>query len=396
MKKLIIAILILGGLTASGYAIWAATKPQTAPGENGRPARGGKAPPLAVKTARVSVQTVPIQLDAVGTVEPDQSVAIRAQIGGTLQRVHFREGEHVKAGQLLFQIEPGTLPAEAESARANLARDQAALAEAAAQQQRLAPLLAKEYVTRAEYDQAVAAQKSASALVEADRAHLRAAEIQLERTRLHAPISGRAGSIGTKPGNLVAANGPDPLVVINAIQPVLVAFSVPQQQFLEIRSRPRDAMRVEIRHEMNGAAVATGTLAFVDNAVDQTSGTIKLKARIANDNEAIWPGELVSVRLILGQQADAVVVPEAAVQPGQQGPFVYVVDQGRARMQAVTVARQVGQQVVVAHGLKGGDEVIVNLPSKLRPGSAVRTAGEGEGKSRHSGKGGAKAGTPRP
>lgn len=401
MKILIIATLVLGGLIGGGYAIWVATKPQTEASEGGRTAGRGKGAPLTVKTATVSVQPVPVQLDAVGTVEPDQSAAIRAQIGGTLKSVHFREGDHVKAGQLLFQIDPGTLLAEVENARANLARDQAALAEATAQQQRLAPLASKEYVTRAEYDQAVAAQKSASAAAEAHRAQLRAAEIQLERTRLHAPISGRAGSLGTKQGNLVSANAPEPLVVINSIQPALVSFSVTQQQFEEIRSRPRDAMSVEIRRAMTGAAVAKGKLAFVDNAVDHATGTIKLKARIPNQNEAIWPGELVSVRLVLDMQADAVVVPESAVQPGQQGPFVYVVDNGRARMQNIAVARQVGSQVVVAQGLKAGDEVIVSLPSKLRPGSAVKPAGKdedapGDKKSRQSKKHDASAEAPHP
>lgn len=375
MKKFIIATLVLGALIGGGYAIWVATKPETEPSPAGR----GKGAPLAVKTATVTLQAVPVQLDAVGTVEPDQSAAIRAQVGGTLKIVHFREGDHVKAGQLLFQIDPGTLLADLENARANLARDQATLAEATAQQQRLAPLASKEYVTRAEYDQAVAAQKSASASAEANRAQLLAAEIQLGRTRLYAPISGRAGSLGTKQGNLVAANAAEPLVVINSIQPVLVAFSVTQQQFQEIRSRPREAMSVEIRRAINGEAVARGKLAFVDNAVDQATGTIKLKARVANENEAIWPGELVSVRLILDVQADAVVVPESAVQPGQQGPFVYVVDKGRARMQAITVARQVGQSVVIERGLKAGDQVIVSIPSKLRPGSAVKPAGNGKG-----------------
>jgi multidrug efflux system membrane fusion protein len=396
MKKFIIASLVLGALIAGGYAIWVATTPQAEPSPAGR----GKGAPLAVKTATVSVQAVPVQLDAVGTVEPDQSAAIRAQVGGTLKSVHFREGDHVKAGQLLFQIDPGTLLAEVESARANLARDQATLAEATAQQQRLAPLASKEYVTRAEYDQAVAAQKSASASAEANRAQLRAAEIQLGRTHLHAPISGRAGSLGTKQGNLVGANAAEPLVIINSIQPVLVAFSVTQQQFQEIRSRPREAMSVEIRRAMNGEVVAKGKLAFVDNAVDQATGTIRLKALIPNENEAIWPGELVSVRLILDMQADAVVVPESAVQPGQQGPFVYVVDKGRARMQNIAVARQVGQNVVIADGVKAGDQVIVSIPSKLRPGSAVKLADKdkdapGDGKRQRKKKGGKNAGAPR-
>ena len=160
--------------------------------------------------------------------------------------------------------------------------------------------------------------------------------------------------------------------MINSTKPVLVSFNVPQQKLRDIRERPRDTMTVEITREMNSAVVATGQLTFINNSVDPANGTIKLKARVPNENEAIWPGELVSVRLILGIQEDAIVVPESAVQAGQTGPFVYLIANGHARMQAIAVARQVGSKIVVAQGLKAGDPVIVSIPSSLRPGSAVR------------------------
>ena len=371
MKKYSIAMLIAAVLIAAGYTAWWITKP-SAPAETARPTGRANGSPVPVKTALVLVQAVPIQMEAVGMVEAEQSVAMRAQVSGTLQKVFFQEGDYVKAGQLLFQIDASTLQAEVENIRANLARDQATLAQTTAQERRLAPLVAKEYITRDEYDKALAQQKSASAVTQADRAQLKAAEIQLERTRLRAPISGRAGSITIKQGNLVNANGPDPLLVINSTQPVLVSFSLPQQKLQDIRERPRDTMTVEISREMNSAVAATGRLTFINNSVDPATGTIKLKARVANENEAIWPGELVSVRLILGIQTDALVVPESAVQAGQKGPYVYLVENGHARMQVITVARQVGPKVVVAHGLKAGDQVIVNTPSTLRPGSAVR------------------------
>ena len=371
MKKYAIAILVVAALVAAGYSIWWITKPNV-PVDAARPTGRANSAPIPVKTVLVTVEPVPIQMEAVGMVEPEQSVAIRAQVGGTLQKVFFQEGDYVKAGQLLFQIDASTLQADVENARANLARDQATLAQATAQERRLAPLVSKEYITRDEYDKAAAQQKSGSAVTQAGRAQLRAAEIQLERTRLRAPISGRVGSLAIKEGNLVNANGAEPLVVINSTKPVLVSFNVPQQKLRDIRERPRDTMTVEITREMNSAVVATGQLTFINNSVDPANGTIKLKARVPNENEAIWPGELVSVRLILGIQEDAIVVPESAVQAGQTGPFVYLVENSRARMQSIAVARQVGSKIVVAQGLKAGDPVIVSIPSSLRPGSAVR------------------------
>ena len=371
MKKYGIAILIVAAVVAAGYGIWWITKPSM-PVDAARATGRANGAPVPVKIMLVTSEPVPVQMEAVGMVEPEQSVAIRAQVGGTLQKVFFQEGDYVKAGQLLFQIDASTLQADLENARANLARDQATLAQATAQERRLAPLVAKEYITRDEYDKAAAQQKSGSAVTQAGRAQLRAAEIQLERTRLRAPISGRVGSLAIKQGNLVNANGADPLVVINSTQPIMVSFNVPQQKLQDIRDRPRDAMTVEISREMNSAVVATGRLTFINNSVDPANGTIKLKARIPNENEAIWPGELVSVRLILGIQENAIVVPESAVQAGQTGPFVYLVENSHARMQTITVARQVGSKIVVARGLKAGDPVIVNAPSSLRPGSAVR------------------------
>lgn len=373
MKKNIVTTLLLIGLAGGGYAIWAATKPKT---ETPAAATGGSSKGAAsVHTVAVERQPIPIHLDAVGAVEADQSVAIRSEVSGVLQKINFREGDLVKAGQLLFQIDPSAPQAEVEKARANLARDQATLAEARAQAQRLAPLAEKEYVTRQEYAQAAAQEAAASATVRADEAALKAAQILLQRTRIHSPIAGRAGVLNIKPGNLVSPSAQEPLVVINGVQSVMVAFSIPQQHLQEIRTRRRDAeLAVEIRHEANAEVLTHGTLALVDNAVDPQTGTIKLKARVPNAAETIWPGELVAVRLILGIEENALVVPETAVQPGQQGPFVYVADGGKARMQTIEVARQAGTQIIVSSGLEAGQQVIVNAPKNLRPGGAIKIA----------------------
>jgi multidrug efflux system membrane fusion protein len=319
---------------------------------------------------------VPIVLDAVGTVEADQSVAVHAEVSGILQKIAFREGDPVKAGQLLFQIDPGVPQAEVDQARANLARDQAAASEAQAQVRRLEPLAAREYVTQQEYTQAKAQEQSAIATVRADQAALKSVQLQLAYSRITSPISGRAGILNIKPGNLVSAASATPLVTINATRPVMVSFSVPQQQLQAIREQQRKhVLAVEVRLDANDAVLAKGTLAFIDNAVDTLTGTIRMKARIPNQDESIWPGELVSLRLILGVQQDALVVPESAIQLGQNGSYVYAVVDGKAHVQTIKVARQVGSQIVVAEGLNAGQQIILSPPNTLRPEGQVELAG---------------------
>jgi multidrug efflux system membrane fusion protein len=377
MKKSIIAILIVAALMAGGITIWFVTKPATEAqiGGAGRTDRIAKVAVVAVKT-----EAVPLVLDAVGTAEADQSVAVRAEVGGILKKIYFREGDLVKAGQLLFQIDADSQQAEVEKARANLARDQAALDEAKAQAQRLQSLAAKEFVTQQEYAQAMAQEQAAAATVRASQATLKSVQLQLGDTHITAPFSGRAGILNVKQGNLVSTSSTFPLVTINAMQPVMVAFSVPQQQLQKIREQQhKSTLAVEVRRNDKEAVLAQGTLAFIDNAVDMQTGTIRMKARIPNKNEAIWPGELISLRLILEVQADALVIPESSVQTGQSGTFVYVLEEGKARFKPITVARQVGSQIVVASGLAAGQQVIVNPPKNLRPDSAVELAGEKNG-----------------
>ena len=381
MKKTIVASLIVLGLVAAGTGIWYSTKPKATAGSGAmsdvRPARGaaGAQRALPVHTVAVISAAVPVVLDAVGTVESEQSVAIRAEVSGLLKKVNFREGDLVKVGQLLFQIEASAPQAEVERVRANLARDQAVWEEALAQVKRLEPLAAKEYVTQQEYAQAVAQERAAHATVQADQAALKSAQVQLGYAGITAPISGRAGILNIKQGNLVSAASTTPLVVINGTQPVMVAFSVPQQQLQEIREGQRKRpLTVEVRRNVQDKVLTTGALAFIDNAVDTQTGTIRLKARITNHNEILWPGELVALRLISSLQQGALVVPETAVQAGQTGPFVYWVIDGKAQVQPITVARQVGDQVVIASGVTAGQPVIVNAPKNLRPDSVVEMA----------------------
>lgn len=328
--------------------------------------------PVAVRTVAAKVQPMPVVVEAVGTVEPQHKVEVRAQASGTLTEVLFKEGDRVEKGQLLFRIDERSLKAALDQTKANVARDEAQLREAEKQRERLAPLAEKEYITLQEYGQAVASAQALSATAQANRAQVEAAQVNLSYAAMRAPISGRTGSLSVKQGNLVSANATAPLVVINQIQPVEVAFSIPQQHLEEVRKQGY-GMRVEISRE-GGAPVAEGKVVFIDNSVNPQTGTVLLKARVPNEKETLWPGEFVTARLILKTEPNAVVVPAIAVQPGQQGSFVYVVEDGVAKMRNVTVARQVERLAVIADGLKGGEPVITQIPYGLSPGKAVTVA----------------------
>lgn len=416
MKRLtmLLVFVAIGVVVAGGYWYWqqsegkatAATAGGGAKGKSGKAGRGGGGP-LAVKAVRAVAKPMPVLIDAVGTVEPEQSVQVRAQVSGVLQSVLFKEGDKVKAGQTLFQIDPRTFQAQYNQALAALARDQAQLENARAQERRLEPLLKREFITRQEYDVAVTSAKSLEATVQAGRAAVEQARIQLEFSRIVAPISGRTGQLAVRAGNLVSASsGGVSLVTINSTDPVLVSFSIPERQLEDVRRfQSENGMRIEILTEQGGAPVAEGKLVFIDNTVTPQTGTVLLKTRVDNSKEIIWPGQFVNVRVVLTIEPEAVVVPEIAVQPGQQGSFVYLIDaDSKVRMQPVTVSRQIGGEVVIASGVKAGDQVVTEIPQALQIGSTVKVMGaegrdatkskegrKGEGKGGKKGEGAAKA-----
>lgn len=404
MKRLtmLLVFLAIGTVVGAGYWYWQ----QPASGAAVEKAKGkgkgkGGGGPLVVKAARAVVKPMPVLIEAVGTVEPEHSVQVRAQVSGVLQSVQFKEGDKVQAGQLLFQIDPRTFKAQYNQSLAAMARNKAQLENARAQQERLEPLLKREFITRQEYDVAVTSAKSLEAAVQADQAAAEQARIQLEFASIKAPIAGRTGTLAVKPGNLVpAAGGGTPLVTINSMDPILVAFSIPERQLEEIRRYQNEKdMRIEILPDRAGPPVADGKLVFIDNTVTPQTGTVLLKTRVANAKELIWPGQFVNVRIVLTVEPEAVVVPEVALQPGQQGSFVYLIDgDSKVQVQPVKVSRQIGSEVVIAAGVKAGDHVITEIPQTLQPGATVRLAdaeggkGGGEkGKGKGKGKGGKKA-----
>ncbi len=349
----------------------------------------GKGGPIAVRTIDVKRQAMPVVIDAVGSVESEHSVAVRPQVSGTLTAVNFKEGDYVKQGQVLFTVDSRPMQASVAQTQAAAMRDEAQLAQARAQEARLRPLAEKEYITRQEYDVAATQMKSLEATVAANKAVVQAAQLQLSYAQIAAPISGRTGSLSVKPGNLVTAGtGGAPLVMLNSTKPILVALSVPQRSLNDIRELwGKQELKVQILSGSSGTTIATGTLVFIDNSVNPTTGTILVKARVKNDNEELWPGQFVSARIVLRVEEDAMTLPEGAIQPGQDGPFVFVVKDGRAQMQNVTVDRQLGEQVVVSKGLKGNEQVVIEVPPTLSAGSQVTLRGEGEGKGGKGGKG---------
>ncbi|HWI12631.1 MAG TPA: efflux RND transporter periplasmic adaptor subunit [Burkholderiales bacterium] len=382
MKRLgmLLVFVIVGGLLAGGYWYWKGdASPVTGEGKaakgKGKGGRGGGV--LTVKATKAVVKPMPIIVDAVGTVESEHSVQVKPQVGGILDSVMFREGDQVKANQVLFQIDPRTYKAQHEQALAALARDRAQLENAKAQQERLEPLLKREFITRQEYDVAVTSAKSLEATVKADEAAVEQTRIQLEFTRIRAPIAGRTGTLAVKPGNLVSTNAT--LVTINSMDPILVGFSIPERQLDDIRRYESSKdMHIDILPDRNGPAVAQGKLVFIDNTVTPQTGTVLLKTRVANTKEVIWPGQFVNVRIVLTTEPNAIVLPDAAVQPGQDGSFVYLVDENsQVKVQPVSVSRQIGNEIVIAKGVKGGDVVITEIPQSLQPGSRVQIAGDG-------------------
>jgi multidrug efflux system membrane fusion protein len=403
MKRL--SILLVFGLIAAagggGYWYWQKSnagggdKAKSEGKVESKKAKGkGKGGPVAVRTITVKRQAMPVVIDAVGSVESEHSVAVRPQVNATLTAVNFKEGDYVKQGQVLFNVDSRAMQASVAQTEAAAMRDEAQLAQARAQEARLRPLADKEYITRQEYDVAATQMKALEATVAANKAVVQAAQLQLSYGQITSPIAGRTGGLSVKAGNLVTGGtGGAPLVVVNSTKPILVALSVPQRNLNDIRELwGKQALKVEIAASGGGAAIATGTLVFIDNTVNPTTGTILVKARVKNENEELWPGQFVSARIVLRVEEDAMSLPEGAIQPGQDGPFVFVVKGGRAQMQNVTVDRQLGEQVVVSKGLKGDERIVIEVPPTLTSGSQVTLRAEGEGEGKEKGKGKGKGG----
>src|SRR5881392_2015499 len=339
----------------------------------------GGAPRVPVTVARAEQSAVPYEIIATGTVEPRQTVSVQSQVTGVLTHVAFREGDDVTAGQVLFQIDPRPFQAALEQAQAMLARDRAQAQSAVLDAQRYAELVKQDYVTQSDYEAKRAAAEALQAAVRADSAAIASAALNLDWATIRAPIAGRTGRLLVREGNLVRANSPDPLVVINQIRPILVRFAVPQKYLGDIQRYHQHQLPVFASPSQTDTVFSEGVLTFVDNSVDTTTGTVLLKGEFQNRDNALWPGEFLNVRLQLYIDDKALVVPAQAVMTGQQGTYVFVLNQdGTARSQPVTVERPAGAYAVIAQGVRPGEEVVTDGQVRLVNGAAVEVKGSAD------------------
>jgi multidrug efflux system membrane fusion protein len=387
-------------------------------GGRGRGGRGGGGA-VPVVTAHVTQKAMPVTLPAVGTVEALSTVQVRGQVTGQLGAIHFSEGQDVSKGQRLFSLDARPFQAVLQQAEAVLARDMATAQNAQAQKVRLADLFQRGLIARDQYDTQIASAAALEATVAADKASIETAKLNLQYAEITAPISGRTGSLGVHVGDLIRANDTNPLIVINQMSPVYVSFAVPGRYLGDVRrfqarkplpvkaSVPSaiapGAQRPTDDGAPQGKAAAgakppvpqgteQGVVSFIDNTVDPTTGTIRLKGTFENRDRQLWPGVFVQVTLQLTTDAGALVVPATAVQASQDGQYIYVVKADRTvEMRNVKVERQQGDEIVIADGVSAGDEVVTDGHLRLTPGARVTTGGgergRGEGGQRDGGRG---------
>jgi multidrug efflux system membrane fusion protein len=318
---------------------------------------------------------MPDLLSAVGTVEAINSVAVKSLVDGQLLDSRVKDGDEIKAGQLLFKIDPRPAQAALAQAEAALAKDTAARDLAKAQVDRYAPVAKKGFISADQMEQYLTTYEAAAAAVKVDQANVAAAKLTLGYTDIYAPFAGRAGRILVQPGNLVKANDTNALLMINQIAPIFVNFAVPGAYVERVRAaQAKGALGVQAR----GDGMATpqrGQLAFVDNAVDPATNTVKLRAQFANPAESLWPGQFVNIDLTLGTDVDAIVVPDTAVKAGPNGYYVFVIKADKhAEQRAVMVARSVAGESVITKGLAAGETVVVDGQSRLIDGTPVQIA----------------------
>lgn len=345
--------------------------PSAAPAPAGRGA--GPGAPVTISAALVADKPMTVRLRTVGNVEPASTVEIRSQVTGELMSVGFAEGHDVSAGQVLFTIDPRPFEATVRQVEAALARDTALAKNAEAQRARYADLAKQGLVSQAEYDAVVASAASLQATIAADAAQLENARLQLQYTKITARVSGRTGALLAHRGSLVRANDAAPLVVINEIAPVFVSFAVAARVLPELRAeQARGALAVQATAPDNPEAASDGTVTFIDNTVDPASDTIRLKAKFDNRDRRLWPGTFVDVALRLSVRPHAIVVRAVAVQPGQQGPFVYVVKEDQTvEARQVVIAWTDGPETVIDRGVQPGEMVVTDGHLRLAPGMRV-------------------------
>jgi membrane fusion protein, multidrug efflux system len=385
----IVALIVVLGAFAGfqQYSSWSLSKPQNNSNAKpdagveggssgrgqGRAAGGSGREAVPVLVATAVQKSVPVQLRAVGNVEAYATVSVKSQVAGVVNQAHFREGQDVKKGQLLFTIDPRPFEAALKQAEANLARDTAQVRNLREQVRRYVELVEKQYVSREQYDQIKTNADAAEAVVDADKAAVENAKVQLSYCYIYSPVNGRVGSLLVNEGNLVRVNDVSPLVVINQVNPIFVTFAVPEQNLADLRRHmARGDLVVDAMFQSDEGRPERGKLEFIDNAVDRSTGTLKLKAVFTNAERRLWPGQFVNVALTLTTQPDAVVIPSEAVNVGPEGQHVFIVKPDkRVEVRAVTLGSTSGGEAVIAKGLAPGETVVKEGQFLLGQGSRV-------------------------
>ncbi len=333
----------------------------------------GERDAVPVLAAKVVQKTVSDTIHAIGRVEAFSTVEVKAQISGQIMQVHFRQGQDVKQGDLLFTIDPRPFEAALGQAQANLLKDRAQYRQAAADEHRYSILLKESVGSRQQYDQAEATAASLSASMQADEAAVQTARLNLEYCAIRAPIDGRTGDLLVHAGNLVKPDADTAMVVINQVHPVYVDFAIPEQKLPAVREFMAERkLAVQVSLPEQQGPLESGELSFVDNTVDAKTGTINLKGQFANADSRLWPGEFVNSTLTLREHPGAILVPSQAIQTGQQGSFVFVVQPDmKAAIRPVVIGESIDNQTVVTSGLKSGETVVTDGQLRLIPGSTV-------------------------
>jgi multidrug efflux system membrane fusion protein len=392
-------MLLLAGCAAEETA---AAKGEGGKGKFGKGGRGGGGP-VPVVVAPAVLKDVPIEIQVVGNVEASAVVSVRSQVSGQLTEVFFKDGDYVRKGDHLFTVDPRQIEGQLAQAEANLARSTAMLAQAQANlardtaQERNARQIAERYAKLAESGifsreqqqqaaanadalaQTVAADRaaitSAEAQIEADKAAINNIKLQRSYTSIYAPIDGRTGNIVQRPGNIITANNTE-LAVIHQVEPIYVSFAVPEARLAEVKRFFDSGARLPViaRAQDGSGGTEFGTLTFIDNAVDTSTGTIRLRGTFDNKNRTLWPGQFVNVTLQLTTRRNSVVVPNQAVQTGQDGTYVYVVNNdGTVAFRPVKVGPRVDLDLVIEEGLQAGEVVVTEGQLRLQPGARIQT-----------------------
>jgi membrane fusion protein, multidrug efflux system len=370
-RRLVMIGLLLVVLAGAGLGTYFVTDGRAI---EGRSAKGKGPPPVAVAVAVVQQQTIPVRLHAIGNVEPYGTVALKARVGGQIVEVNFREGQPVKKGEVLFRIDPRPFEAALRQAEANALRDRAARDHALAQAKRYQELIDKNFVSKDAYAQIRTNAATAEATAKASQAALENARLALEYCTIRSPLEGYVGRALLQAGNQVRADDSVPLVVINQVRPIYVNFGIPEQHLPEVRKyMAAGPLAVEVVPVDPQQAAPRGTLIFVDNAVDPSTGTIRLRAQFENADAALWPGQFVNVSLRLYEQADALVVPATAVLTGPEGQYVYVIGEDMtAEVRRVVVMRTDGEFSIIAKGVAKGERVVTRGQLRLGPKTRVQ------------------------